>query len=60
LFRHGLTFAGVLLSGGWFGIASLAPPAQFAIAAIAAASAVAAGWAGRGLPQDPIGSGARA
>jgi len=60
MFRHALTFAGVLLSGGWFGIASLAPPALVAIAAIAAASAMAAGWAGRGLSQDPIGSGARA
>jgi hypothetical protein len=60
MFRHALTFAGVLLSGGWFGIASLAPLAQAAIAAIAAASAMAAVWAGRGLSQDPIGSGARA
>ena len=60
MFRHALTFAGVLLSGGWFGIASLAPLAQAAIAAIAAASAMAAVWAGRGLSQDPIESGARA
>ena len=54
--RHLLTLALVLTTGGWFGVASLAPAAQAAIAGVAVASALAAWRAARTLAQHPTGT----